>query len=97
MASEVSEEAQTDAENEQAFPTQTVDFGWQDAVPLTGRRKAKEKALKKKLKPGSFGMCNAITVYLPCVLPSSAALQRYGDILNLVWGLLLILVQRQWA
>ena len=36
------------------FPTETVEFGWQDDKPVSGRRKAQEKQ-KRKIKPGSFG------------------------------------------
>lgn len=33
----------------------TLDFGWEDDKPLSGRRAAKERAKRRKVKPGSFG------------------------------------------
>lgn len=33
----------------------TIEFGWEDEKPLSGRRAAKERAKKRKMKPGSFG------------------------------------------
>ncbi len=43
-------------EHADGFPsTATVDFGWQDDRPVTGRRLKSEK--KRKVKPGSFGEC----------------------------------------
>ena len=40
-----------------AFPTadQTLDFGWEDTRPLTGRRRAILKERKGNSKPGTFG------------------------------------------
>lgn len=35
-----------------------VEFGWEDDRPLSGRRKKKERELKKKSKPGTFGFSN---------------------------------------
>lgn len=34
---------------------QTVDFGWEDDAPVSGRRLKREREQKRKLKPGSFG------------------------------------------
>ena len=39
---------------------QTVDFGWEDDAPVSGRRQKKEREQKRKLKPGSFGECRAL-------------------------------------
>ncbi len=39
---------------EDGQPRRTVNFGWVDSKPLTGRRAAKEKE-KRKIKPGAFG------------------------------------------
>ena len=39
---------------------QTVDFGWEDDTPMSGRRQKKEREQKRKLKPGSFGACRAL-------------------------------------
>ena len=33
----------------------TLELGWEDERPISGRRKSKQQKLKKKLKPGSFG------------------------------------------
>lgn len=35
-----------------------IEFGWEDDRPLSGRRKKKERELKKKSKPGTFGLTN---------------------------------------
>ena len=39
---------------EDGLPRRTVDFGWVDNKPVSGRRAAKEKE-KRKIKPGAFG------------------------------------------
>lgn len=39
---------------------QTVDFGWEDDTPMSGRRQKKEREQKRKLKPGSFGERRAL-------------------------------------
>lgn len=45
----------TASESESRLPTErTVEFGWADNRPITGRRATKEKE-KKKIKAGSFG------------------------------------------
>ena len=43
---------------------QTVDFGWEDDTPVSGRRQKKEREQKRKLKPGSFGECRALLLQI---------------------------------
>ena len=43
---------------------QTVDFGWEDDTPMSGRRLKKEREQKRKLKPGSFGECRALLLQI---------------------------------
>ena len=66
-------------------PTETVEFGWQDDKPVSGRRKAQEKQ-KRKIKPGSFGIYQCFLQVKLCLNSSPAG--RLKSFLRL---------QRQWA
>ena len=60
---------------EDGLPRRTVDFGWVDNKPVSGRRAAKEKE-KRKIKPGAFGATLSqipISENLPCTVQPALA------------------------
>ncbi len=70
------------SDDEQGFPTEAdtaVEFGWEDARPLTGRRLKAAKDKQKRTKAGSFGkllLCNTSRSNFACVSAFAACIYR---------------------